>query len=237
MQSAVMRFERNAQGRDWAVGDIHGHFSRLQAALDQTGFDPRCDRLFSVGDLADRGPECRVALEWLAQPWFHAVQGNHEDYAVRYVRTGLVDEDNWRVNGGGWFLEMTPEDQRLYAEAFARLPIGMEVETADGTVGILHADCPVRSWPKLEALLRDHPRRARGVCQWSRDRLTHRDATGVDGLRALVVGHTPVTRPVLLGNVYHVDTAGWQAGGYFTLLPLDTLRAVPHIAQAPDPTD
>jgi serine/threonine protein phosphatase 1 len=223
----VERFTRNSVGRDWAVGDIHGHFSRLRAALEGVGFDPERDRLFSVGDLMDRGPECREAPRWLAQPWFHAVQGNHEDYAVRYVRTGLVDAENWRLNGGGWFFEMSAEDQRLHAETYARMPLVIEVQTEAGVVGIVHADCPVRDWTKLERYLRDRYKRARGICQWSRERLSRGDASGVRGVRAVVVGHTPLARPVALGNVYHIDTGGWTADGYFTLLDLATLRATP----------
>ncbi|AOB30863.1 serine/threonine protein phosphatase [Bordetella sp. H567] len=223
----VERYARNTVGRDWAVGDIHGHFSRLRAALDAVRFDPERDRLFSVGDLTDRGPECREAPRWLAQPWFHAVQGNHEDYAVRYVRTGLVDTENWRVNGGGWFLEMSPEDQRTHAEAYARMPLVIEVETEGGVVGIVHADCPVRDWDKLERYLRDRFKRARAICQWSRERLSRGDASGVRGVRAVVVGHTPLMAPTILGNVYHIDTGGWMAGGYFTLLDLASLRTTP----------
>ncbi|MFC4274499.1 metallophosphoesterase [Achromobacter aloeverae] len=227
IQPVIQRYARNTAGRDWAVGDIHGYFSRLRDTLARTGFDCTRDRLFSVGDLIDRGPECHAALEWLAQPWFHAVQGNHEDYAVRHVRHGLVDADNWRVNGGGWFLSMTDEDQRRYAEALARLPLALEVETEAGLVGLLHADSPVRDWDKLEGMLHSRPRRARDICLWSRRRLERHDATCVAGLHALVVGHTPVARPTVLGNVYHIDTGGWRPDGYFTLLDLSTLRAVP----------
>lgn len=108
MEQRFLKVPRNERGRDFAVGDVHGHFSRLQASLDQLGFDPGRDRLFSVGDLVDRGPESEAALEWLAQPWFHAVQGNHEDYAIRHVRTGQVDVMNWRGYGGGWFLDLPP---------------------------------------------------------------------------------------------------------------------------------
>src|SRR3546814_19392841 len=89
--SRVQRYPRNETGRDFAVGDIHGHFSRLQALLDAVEFDPSKDRLFSVGDLVDRGPECEQALDWLARPWFHAVQGNHEDIAIR-LDQGNQDE-------------------------------------------------------------------------------------------------------------------------------------------------
>lgn len=72
------RFEINTTGRDFAVGDVHGHFTKLQAALDAVGFNAATDRLFSVGDLVDRGPESADVDTWLAKPWFFAVQGNHD---------------------------------------------------------------------------------------------------------------------------------------------------------------
>jgi len=226
MEQRFLKVPRNASGRDFAVGDVHGHFSRLQRALDELGFDPACDRLFSVGDLVDRGPESEAALEWLAQPWFHAVQGNHEDYAIRHVRTGEVDVMNWRGYGGGWFLDLPAERQAVFAEAFTRLPIAIEVETSAGAVGLLHADCPVLFWPRLESALQDRYKRTSAACQWSRDRLRQMDRTGILGVRAVVAGHTPVPSPLALGNVYHIDTEGWNEG-YFTFLDLESLRAWP----------
>jgi serine/threonine protein phosphatase 1 len=214
MEQRFLKVPRNELGRDFAVGDLHGHFSRLQESLDELGFDPSRDRLFSVGDLVDRGPESEAALEWLARPWFHAVQGNHEDYAIRHVRTGQVDVDNWRGYGGGWFLDLPSDRQQVFAEAFAQLPIAIE------------ADCPVLFWPRLESALQDRYRRTSAACQWSRDRLRQMDRTGIRGVRAVVAGHTPVPAPLLLGNVYHIDTEGWKSG-YFTFLDLESLRAWP----------
>ncbi|WP_459614436.1 metallophosphoesterase [Bordetella sp. 2513F-2] len=222
-----LRIGPNPAGRDLAVGDIHGHFSRLREALDQAGFDPARDRLFSVGDLIDRGPESEAALQWLAQPWFHAVQGNHEDYAIRHVRTGRVDRENWRKYGGGWFLELAPGRQRDCARALGALPVAIEVATAAGPVGLVHADCPVDDWRRLEGALQARHRRTRSFCQWSRERLARQDPSGVAGIRAVVAGHTPVDQPVALGNVFHIDTGGWQEAGYFTLLDLGTLQAWP----------
>ena len=227
MEQRFLKIPRNERGRDFAVGDVHGHFSRLQESLDRLGFDPARDRLFSVGDLVDRGPESEAALEWLAQPWFHAVQGNHEDYAIRHVRTGQVDVMNWRGYGGGWFLDLPPDRQEVFAEAFARLPIAIEVETSAGAVGLLHADCPVLFWPRLESALQDRYKRTSAACQWSRERLRQMDRTFIKGVRAVVAGHTPVAAPLLLGNVYHIDTEGWRSG-YFTLLDLESLQAWPH---------
>jgi serine/threonine protein phosphatase 1 len=226
MEQRFLKVPRNEVGRDFAVGDLHGHFSRLEESLDQLGFEPSRDRLFSVGDLVDRGPESEAALDWLARPWFYAVQGNHEDYAIRHVRTGRVDVDNWRGYGGGWFLDLPPDRQEIYAEAFAKLPIAIEVETSAGAVGLLHADCPVLFWPRLESALQDRYRRTSETCQWSRDRLRQMNRTGIQGVRAVVAGHTPVAAPLLLGNVYHIDTEGWKSG-YFTFLELESLRAWP----------
>jgi serine/threonine protein phosphatase 1 len=226
MEQRFLKVPRNTQGRDFAVGDLHGHFSRLEDSLGELGFEPSRDRLFSVGDLVDRGPENEAVLDWLARPWFYAVQGNHEDYAIRHVRTGRVDVKNWREYGGGWFLDLPRERQEAFAEAFERLPIAIEVETEAGTVGLLHADCPVLFWPRLESALQDRYRRTAETCQWSRERLRQMNRSGIQGVRGVVAGHTPVAAPLALGNVYHIDTEGWRSG-YFTFLELESLQAWP----------
>lgn len=82
MTEAMPRFARNVAGRDFAVGDIHGCFSYLERSLEVIGFDEGVDRLFSVGDLVDRGPESDQVLTWLGKPWFHAICGNHEVMAI-----------------------------------------------------------------------------------------------------------------------------------------------------------
>ncbi|MGB0713157.1 MAG: metallophosphoesterase, partial [Gammaproteobacteria bacterium] len=57
---AVVRLEHNEVGRDLIVGDIHGEFIALKDRLDELEFVPGRDRLFSVGDLIDRGPNSDV---------------------------------------------------------------------------------------------------------------------------------------------------------------------------------
>ena len=46
----------------WLVGDLHGCFARLMAALRERKFDPYQDLLLSVGDLIDRGPQSADCL-------------------------------------------------------------------------------------------------------------------------------------------------------------------------------
>lgn len=222
----IQSFPKNTKGRDFAVGDIHGYFSHLEDALRKVDFDPAVDRLFSVGDLIDRGPECMRVLEFLDQPWFHAVQGNHEDYVCRYE---TVDEVTWLVNGGGWFMALAESDKLRIAERLRQLPYCIQVDTEEGKVGIVHADVPFNDWDKTLANL--HTRKVRSCCLWSRKRLETLDQSAVRNVRAVVAGHTGVNKAVLLGNVYHIDTMGWKPaqGGYFTLLDLNTLRAQPDL--------
>lgn len=228
-------FPANRRGRDIAVGDIHGHFTRLRGVLGVAGFDPAVDRLFSVGDLVDRGPESGEALDWLDRPWFFPVQGNHEDFAIRYALEGRADAATYAANGGQWFIDLPEREQRRIALRLAELPLALEVETPDGLVGLVHADCPLRSWDDLRLALTspDMPRRlfeqVKMICQWSRERIYTADERVVAGVRAVVVGHTPIQAPVVLGNVHHIDTGGWldDRRGHFTLIDLRTLQILP----------
>lgn len=231
----IKRYGLNTKGRDLAVGDIHGHFTRLRAALDAIGFNPEVDRLFSVGDLVDRGPESHLALEWLQKPYFHCVQGNHEQMAIMAATTG-INTEIYHQNGGSWFMTKTANEQKEFAQAFSDLPIAIEVETPDGLVGLVHADCPFDHWYTLRIELELantgtlHDRAVLDCCQWSRERIRNDDARGVDGIKAVVCGHTPLRAAALLGNVFFIDTGGWRSEGYFTLLNLHTLVTTPPMA-------
>lgn len=223
-------YSRNTVGRDFIVGDIHGYFSKLQAALDAIGFDPSRDRLFSVGDLVDRGPESEAVMEWLERPWFKAVRGNHEDMAIWAVRDGAarmhID------NGGGWLANLPLERRKEIVARLEQLPTAIELETADGLVAILHADCPAESWSKAKQLLAAGTEHFASACKWSRKRFESNFGAGVDGVLAVVVGHTPVERFTALGNVFYIDSGAWLArwgNRPFCILDAGTLSPVKSI--------
>ncbi|MNJ51421.1 Serine/threonine-protein phosphatase 2 [compost metagenome] len=221
----IKHYPKNTKGRDFAVGDIHGHFTKLQKALDSIGFDPLCDRLFSVGDLVDRGPECRDALEWLDKPWFHAVRGNHDDYVCRF---DTCNSDNWVYNGGSWFAGLAWDEQQEFATQFRELPFAIEVETDAGLVGIVHAECGRTTWAQFRAELLEpiyslqEQKNMRNTAMWSRKRIDAMDRSGTPDLRAMIVGHETVDEVTWLGNVAYIDTGGHRNGN-FTLLALNTL--------------
>lgn len=230
MTSKVQRFARNQKGRDLIVGDIHGCFTKLGAALRAVGFDSEAgDRLFSVGDLVDRGPESIAAVEFIAHDFVHAVQGNHEDMAIRWPN-GHMDWGNYAANGGGWMIALDKETQREVASALSVLPIAIELETEFGLVGIVHAECPMPSWQDFisaledESLSREKTDRLLSACQWNRNRITVGDDSMIEGVRAVVVGHTPMRAMTSLGNTLFIDTIGWRPEGHFTILDAATLQ-------------
>ncbi|MGE8546951.1 metallophosphoesterase [Alcaligenes sp. Marseille-Q7550] len=218
----IPHFTLNTQGRDIAVGDVHGCFSKLEAALRRVRFDPAKDRLFSVGDLVDRGPESRQALQWLDLPWFHAICGNHELMTWRRAVGRPIQEFDHRIHGGLWLDDCPPEEQQRIARRLQALPLAMEVDTPEGVVGIVHADFPYEDWSAIHGP--DFDASDEYVCLWSIDRYETRYAGTVRNVRALIHGHRTTRTMLQLGNVYFIDTGGWREGGRFTLLDLHTLK-------------
>lgn len=209
----VRRFERNTNGRDFVVGDVHGCFDRLRAAMCQANFNEATDRLFSVGDLVDRGPSSHEAVEWLDKQWFFAVRGNHEQMAIE-ADLGQTDPGMHVINGGAWFYLLSEPERNHAARIFAELPYAIEVETADGTFGLVHAEVPNDDWIFFTTMLEsaerltpanfDHLER---FALWGRDIIRGRSAfEGVGNIDRVYVGHTPVKDWQIVGNVHYIDT-------------------------------
>ncbi len=217
----VQRFARNERGRDFVVGDIHGAFGSLREHLEEhIGFDhTRGDRLFSVGDLIDRGPWSEAATWWLAQPWFHAVRGNHEELCIAGARAGPATHQTYvhMMNGGDWFYRLDALQQSHYVDAFARLPVAIEIEAR---IGLVHAQCPLDNWSKFTKLLEAGDKGLTRSAQWGRDRVVG-PPVWIKGIGAVVSGHTILDEPHLAGNQMWIETAGWAPGGKWTVLDLE----------------
>ena len=218
--SILQTFPQNLTGRDYAVGDIHGYFTQLKIGLDRVGFDPEKDRLFATGDLVDRGPESHLVLEWLEKPWFFSVQGNHESMAYR-----LMQEDYPCFSTDNeWIMDIAESDKPAYIAALQSLPIAIQVETAKGLIGIVHADLPTDFWDA--ELIERWNEEDIEFAQWSFARFTRQYKQPVAGVRALIHGHTCLSGHSVLGNVHFIDTKGGSPRHYdrLTLLDLATLK-------------
>ncbi|MFL9922287.1 metallophosphoesterase [Paraburkholderia fungorum] len=248
--SPVRRFKKNTSGRDFVVGDLHGCFTQLRKELEASQFDPSRDRIFAVGDLVDRGFESPAVLDVVRRYGIQSVRGNHEDSIVRWRLYGAND-GFVRGNGGRWLLDMTGDEQSIDAIVayMAALPYAIEIETDFGLVGIVHANVPLKSWPRtVEALVKEGiDGKIRRKVIWDRSRwklpgpsgfgsMRHvaaqlfkrlksgrLDTSGwVEGVAAVIVGHTPSSGPIVSHNVINVDT-GVVYGGNLTLLRLDAI--------------
>jgi hypothetical protein len=98
-------YDVNLTGNDYVVGDIHGCVTILYAALAKINFDFAKDRLFSVGDLVDRGPENLLVEDLIYQDWFHFVKGNHDLMVLDAIESDL-DAYYWQQSGGAWACDL-----------------------------------------------------------------------------------------------------------------------------------
>jgi serine/threonine protein phosphatase 1 len=137
----------NATGRDLVVGDLHGHRALLERVLDRLEFDPRCDRVFSVGDLIDRGPESLATLSLIEQPWFHAVLGNHELMLLNFVHcyaSRLHSRKAYPSGAGEWITEAVSRHRRAVeglVERVSKLPLAIHVG-GEVPFSVTHGDLP-----------------------------------------------------------------------------------------------
>jgi len=79
---------------NYVVGDIQGCYDPLQRLLDKIAFDPASDRLWTPGDLVNRGGQSLETLRLLKSlgKRFRMTLGNHDLYLLR---------EDWRFPDGG----------------------------------------------------------------------------------------------------------------------------------------
>lgn len=215
----IQIIEENKVGRDFIVGDIHGCFTKLECELYNIGFNKEKDRLFSVGDLIDRGPESEKAIEYLSYPWFFAVRGNHEQMAIDGYHSHRGDPAALHlINGGGWFYNLHENDQRNTVVVFGDLPIAMTVKTKRGSFGITHAEPCSNDWLEALELISSVDKYSIKKSIWGRDKLKSKDKTNIKNVDHVYCGHTPIDNVITLGNTTFLDTGAVYKGGRLTIL-------------------
>ena len=101
MKNPLQTFEPNLLGRDFVIGDLHGNIRLFNKFLAHINFDEAVDRIFSVGDLVDRGEDSLGCLKLITKDWFKAVLANHEQMMIDRFRGGYSGA-YWFRNGGEW---------------------------------------------------------------------------------------------------------------------------------------
>lgn len=234
------------RSRTLVFGDVHGAARALDQVLELAAYDPAADRLVSVGDLCDGWPEVDRCLDRLRGEPLDLVAGNHDEWALSWMRSGEAPP-GWLVQGGRGTVAS-------YARRAGLEPPGsaQEIAAVAATVPpehreLLEAAVPyhIETRPDGRRILFTHAGWAPGTppeeqkeydLRWGRDlwvRARHaagRSDTHGRGLGdpltdfdEVYLGHTPTDwiqpRPVL--EIWNLDQgAGW--GGVLTLMDVDT---------------
>lgn len=214
----------NIHGRDFIMGDLHGCYDALIRQLDDRMFNPEVDRLISVGDLIDRGPDSLGCLQLVREPWFYSAWGNHEDLMV----SGLSATQNssafrlWMLNGGDWAMASDLDELKAQITAHAETTsLAIEVPVGGRKIGVVHAEVPGDRWTCWSAPLSAQEREQ---AIWGRTTLMNvlhgQPAPPVRGIDHVFFGHTPLASPAHVANRFYIDTGGGYPGGQLTLLEL-----------------
>lgn len=221
-------YKKNEKGRDFIVGDIHGMFDWLRQMLLKMNFDTKKDRLFSVGDLVDRGALSAKSKDYLEKSWFHSVQGNHEEMIVNKIYRYA---NHWMVN-------LTDAEIDEFEVMFKKLPLVIEVETSYGKVGIVHAEVhsAINDWNVFKHEIvggLEFSDEVRGEALWGRTRIEEIDTIlessaeecktdyfknffkeskfrdYIKNIDYTVHGHSIRKSPVVRGNQIFIDTGAY----------------------------
>jgi len=235
MNSLIRQLPENTMGRDFVLGDLHGCYALLDKLLKYVTFDMRVDRLFSVGDLADRGPDSLRCLQLLAEPWFYTVKGNHEQMLIDFFKpyrypTHSIHADEYEQhvellmdNGGRWISEYFQDPTELMhcLDRMENLPLIYVVGEESQRFHVIHAelvksssryqysfwlDSDIDGWLMTGVV----PDAVQSRLLWGRSLMSNDYDLPINPqLSRTFCGHTIISRPRQTGSHIAIDTGAF----------------------------
>ncbi len=220
------------------VGDIHGSDDLLGRLLPELGDLP----VLVTGDICDRGPDTRAAIDMLLARDAGGVRGNHEDWVLAWQHGRGFDSIALHPMFGGTATLVsygvsgsTPreiEEQRWRMPAAHRawlsdLPLVIDLWVEGEPFWLVHAGVPDGWRASRVAPAEIVPwmvRNAPSDLTW-----LHTPPEAVARTdRTVVMGHYPVDGPVDLGHTIALDTGAgiWGPEGSLTAVVLPERRFV-----------
>lgn len=84
--------------RTIVIGDIHGCVEEFRQIIDRVGFVSGRDRVVSVGDIIDKGPDPIGAVRFAREIGCQMVMGNHEEKFLRWRKNERARKATGREN-------------------------------------------------------------------------------------------------------------------------------------------
>lgn len=200
--------------RTLVVGDIHGCYRSLDTLATFAGFTPE-DRIVTLGDYVDRGPDSRLVIEWLidrnAKGGLIPLRGNHE-LMMLAARQSEQHYDEWLACGGDAVLSSYGTDRLggIPNDHWHFLSNSLRSHFCTQTHFFVHAnaypDMPIADQPDY-------------MLYWE----PFGEPAPHDSGLTMVCGHTPqrTGAPLNFGHAICIDT--WACGrGWLTCLDVDT---------------
>jgi serine/threonine protein phosphatase 1 len=196
----------NTSGQDFFVGDIHGEYALLLQTLKQCRFNFECDRLFSVGDIVDRGPDPKSCIKLLEQPWFYAVRGNHEE--MLFAEPGSELAQIHHGAGGEWFFECDSVEKNYLQGVINRhCPIAFTITSELGDIGVSHASAP-QNWRMIQEASESDTKLLQD-CMWSTkqfQQVKQGQLSLVENIKVTIHGHVNCQQVTTNMNQLWIDT-------------------------------
>ena len=223
----VVKRLNTSNGRLLFVSDVHGEVGVLEKALEVLEFEEGKDNLVCAGDLIDRGSDSVNTMDFFLKDntgSYHTVLGNHDMFAIDNNHATTCEL--WVMNGGMWaFQELTQAERDEYATMLSELPVAIEVLHKGYKIGVVHASVPeeFECWGDFVNCLEDGNTDLIQQATWDRtfiEYTKHHKDNHLSGVCATVHGHTPVRKPVMVGNRLHIDT-GLVYGKHLTIMEFE----------------
>ncbi|MHB8422156.1 MAG: metallophosphoesterase [Leptospirales bacterium] len=130
----------------YVVGDLHGQVRILELLLKSVRFDPGKDRLYSVGDVIDRGTDTGELLEFLREGaldgWFVPIMGNHEELLLAYLKDPATHEKSYFDPGFGGRSTISALERSSRANDLVAWMTGWPIVSSLDSVILVHGALP-----------------------------------------------------------------------------------------------
>lgn len=231
--------------RRLVIGDIHGNYLGMKSALERSGFDPKVDTLYGIGDYVDGHQDSYKVVEYLIGlgDSFKGILGNHDSWLIdwlnnprfmvdmHYSQGGKATGDSYAEAEKHLSMSEYVEKLAIHREFFKSLSLYFELENGDNKpIALVHG-----GWSALEGL--GHQLH-KDVYYWDRVLWENSQFGGMqmyseirtNNYSKVFLGHTtternyPDLKPVTtIHKIWNIDQGGgWT--GKITVMDIDTLE-------------